>query len=214
MAGRRWVRGDVIAERQVWRDVVSCAIASIVVEDTPEHLVTFIATGAELDYTDEPYPAPSGRHPRWPSRAWTGHGTLVVTRPGDLYSVMHFWDGPDRAFKWWYVNIQEPLRRTPAGLDGQDLELDIVVSPDGSWEIKDDDVLEQRVDEGRYRRDEVAAIREVGARIVSDVLEPGTPWWGDRWVDWEPHPAWIEPRLPAGWADPPGTACPPWFTPA
>jgi hypothetical protein len=44
---------------------------------------------------------------------------------------MH-WEGAARAFGAWYVNLQEPFRRSRLGFDTQDLELDVVVSPDGS----------------------------------------------------------------------------------
>ena len=42
-----------------------------------------------------------------------------------------FWHGPERAFHGWYLNLQEPFRRTPQGYDTQDLELDIWVPAEG-----------------------------------------------------------------------------------
>jgi Protein of unknown function (DUF402) len=44
---------------------------------------------------------------------------------------MHFWRGEHDAFTCWYVNLEEPFHRTPIGIDFADLELDIVVLPDG-----------------------------------------------------------------------------------
>jgi hypothetical protein len=101
------------------------------------------------------------------------------------------------------LNIQEPWRPTEIGFDGQDLELDIVVAPDATWTIKDDELLDQRVDEGRWTADEAADIRAIGARIVRDVLEPGQWWWDRKWASWEPDPSWSVPTLPDGWREVP-----------
>ena len=84
---------------------------------------------------------------------WQGHGVLMLHRRGDPYSVWHFWTGDDRAFSAWYVNSKRPYELTSIGFDTQDFELDLVVSPDGSWRLKDDDLLDQRVVEGRFRLD-------------------------------------------------------------
>jgi predicted RNA-binding protein associated with RNAse of E/G family len=88
-----------------------------------------------------------------------------------------------------YVNVQDPFLKTPAGFDTQDLELDIVVTPDGSWSSKDDDVLEQRIAEGRFTPQQVAAIRAEGDRITS-TLADRTRWWSDTWAAWRPDPLW------------------------
>jgi predicted RNA-binding protein associated with RNAse of E/G family len=84
----------------------------------------------------------------------------MLQRPGDGYAVWVFWEGPERHFDSWYINLQEPFRRSELGYDTQDLELDIVVLPDLSWQLKDDDVSEERILEGRYT---VEQMREAGA---------------------------------------------------
>jgi len=76
----------------------------------------------------------------------------MVQRPGDHHAVWHFWTGPDREFACWYINLQTAFVRTAIGYDTQDLELDIIVLPDGSWTLKDLDVLDDRVAEGRISR--------------------------------------------------------------
>jgi predicted RNA-binding protein associated with RNAse of E/G family len=101
----------------------------------------------------------------------------------------------------WYLNLQEPFRRTGLGFDTQDLELDIVVSPDGSWRVKDDDKLEGWIERGRWTRDEVEAIRAEGRRLGRE-LDRGRRWWSDDWAIWLPDPKWPQPSIPEGWADP------------
>ena len=98
-----------------------------------------------------------------------------------------FWDGPERTFSHWYVNLQKPFERTAAGFDTQDLELDVVVWPDGRWELKDDELLDQRVREGRFTQDQARAIRAEAARITAE-LDAGRRWWDDAWAEWRPEP--------------------------
>lgn len=95
------------------------------------------------------------------------------------------------------------MRPTTIGFDSQDLELDVVVSTDGSWHLKDDDVLDRRVSEGRWTADEVAAIRVIGARIGSEVLETDQWWWDKTWADWQPDESMTVPSFPEGWTDVP-----------
>ena len=51
LSTQRWKPGDVVVRREVLNDGRSwCEIAVIVVEDTPELLATYIASGAPLRY--------------------------------------------------------------------------------------------------------------------------------------------------------------------
>ena len=115
-----------------------------------------------------------------------------------MHAVWVFWEGPERELGAWYLNIQEPFRRSSIGFDTQDLELDIVVSPDGSWRWKDDEELEGWIERGRWTAEEVEAIRAEGARVTAE-LEAGRRWWSDEWAAWEPDPSWPTPELPNGW---------------
>jgi hypothetical protein len=200
----QWQAGDVIVERQVWHGRVTAGFPTIVVECTDEHLVTYVAPGAPFGFPVDPiHPSPSGRHPWYGRPAWVGHGMLAVIPHGGDHSVMHYWHGDDRRFACWYINIQEPMRPTPIGFDSQDLELDIVVAPDRTWALKDDELLDQRVDEGRWTVAEAASIRAVGARIIDDVLEADAWWWDTKWASWEPDPSMVAPVLRDDWRDVP-----------
>jgi predicted RNA-binding protein associated with RNAse of E/G family len=122
----------------------------------------------------------------------------MLQRPGDAYAVWVFWEGPGRAFSRWYVNLQDPFRRTSVGFDTLDHELDLW-SPDGrTWHRKDDDHLDQRVAEGLFTPAEAAAIRSEADRLLAKLRTDGG-WWDEGWAAWEPDDAWPQPTLPPGW---------------
>jgi predicted RNA-binding protein associated with RNAse of E/G family len=128
-------------------------------------------------------------HP-WAGRErWQGHGVLMLQRPGDSYAVWVFWHGEEREFTSWYLNLQEPFRRTATGYDTQDLELDLILYPDGRIEWKDDELLDVRVEEGRFTQDQAGEIRTEGRRLEAELAARGH-WWDAWWALWEPDPVW------------------------
>lgn len=82
--------------------------------------------------------------------------------------------------------------RTPAGYDTQDLEVDIVVWPDGRWELKDVDLLADRIVEGRFTPELGAWILELASQLIGS-LEAGKRWWDPKWAEWTPDPRWDNP---------------------
>ena len=182
----RWNPGDTITWREVWHGTSWLEYEVRVVEDAPEQLVVYLAPGTQFAFPDDSWPWP-GEHP-WNrgDRRWTGHGVLKLYRPGDAFTVWAFWRGDERAFAGWYVNFQEPLRRTADGIDTCDQELDIWIEPDGTWEFKDDELLDGWVAKGRFTADEVARIRADGAR-VGEALDRREYWWDERWSAWRPE---------------------------
>ncbi len=171
----------MIVRREVRNDGWAWMQAPVsVVRDEPGLLATYLAEGTPFTFPPGPEVHP------WAGRgAWVGHGVLMLQRPGEAYAVWVFWDGPAREFAGWYLNMQEPFRRTPAGYDTQDLELDVWIPRGGSWELKDDDLLDVRVREGRFTQDQARATRAEAARITAE-LDAGHRWWDDAWAGWKP----------------------------
>ncbi len=187
---KRWQPGVSVVRQEVLNDGrVWLRFPVVVVRDDAELLATYVPEGTPFEFPEGDWPSPDGLHPWHGRREWQGHGLLMLQRPGDAYAIWLFWHGPDREFRGWYVNLQEPFRRTAEGYDTQDLELDIWVPLDGPWEWKDDELLEQRVQEGRFTAAQVAAIRAEGARIAAD-LDEGRRWWSGDWASWTPDPGW------------------------
>ena len=195
-----WTEGDWVVRREVLSNGPWLGVIAKIIEDSPEHLISYIPEKSPFGFPAGNWPTPSGEHPWADRQCWHGHGCLMIQKPQDAYAVWHFWNGPEREFACWYINLQEPFRRTAIGYDTQDLELDLIVYPDGRWELKDDELMDQRVEEGRWSKKRVADIRAVGSAIA-ERLQRGERWWQQEWRNWKPDPDWVVPaNLPAGWA--------------
>ena len=185
-----WSEGDVVLRREVLNDGRCwCRFPVRVVQDNDELLATYIAPAGRFDFPPGPWPIAGGLHPWHGKERWEGNGVLMLQRPDEAYAIWVFWFGAERAFRGWYVNLQEPFRRNGRGFDTQDLELDIVVPVDGPWEWKDDELLDVRVAEGRFTPEQAAAAREEGRRVGA-LLDAGERWWDDSWASWRPPDGW------------------------
>ena len=194
-----WRHGDVVLRREILNDGRSWAeVPVIVVRDEPELLATYIASGAPFRFPPGDWPTATGEHPWAGKTHWHGHGVLTLQRPGEAHSVWVFWHGEGRSFHGWYLNLQEPFRRTPFGYDTQDHELDIWIPRDGPWALKDDALLDERVREGRFTPEQAAEIRAEGRRLT-EALEAGDRWWDETWSLWKPDPAWPTPTFDLSW---------------
>jgi len=191
-----WSNGDIALLRFVRFGKVRKAFPHIVVEDSPELVASYLPVG-----TPTKAPVSEGRPIRgqadrdWElcDDRWHTVNELALVRWGTGHQVELLWDPETWAFKGWYVNIQEPLRRSSLGFDTDDLALDIWVEPDGSWRWKDEDELDALVEAGRFTPEEAGEIRAEGERVVA--ARP----WPTGWEDWRPDPAWRIPQLPHGW---------------
>ena len=165
-----------------------------VVEDTPERLAFWTCEGASMKLPADP----DGNRIRQQrddftlvDEVWRGNDSLRIAIPGAAHSVLLWW--VEGELQGWYVNLETPLRRTSIGFDYLDQKLDLVVRPDGSWRWKDEDELAEAVELGILDRDEAAAVRAEGERVLAAWPFP------TGWEEWRPDPEWEAPRLPAGW---------------
>jgi hypothetical protein len=134
---------------------------------------------------------------RWKIKTWQLHNVLEIVRPDDPYSVLGFWN-EDGKFVGWYINLQDPMRRTSIGFDSRDHYLDLIVGEDlASWIWKDEHELEWGVQMGFFTPDEAIQFRQNGEAVV-DLVKNGRAWWGE-WRDFVPDPSWAIPELPHGW---------------
>ena len=200
--GGRWSRGDQIVLREVHRGRIWAARPVTVVQDTADLIAVHMAVGTPWK---RPVAAHAGRPLRLQAQewlladdVWVDNDVLHLVTPGAAHAVLVCWAGSERRFAGWYVNLQEPLRRRRIGFDYLDQALDIIVAPDLSWRLKDEDELEQATALGIISREQAEAIRRETAAVIRRIEARAFPFDSD-WPDWRPDPRWQIPRFPPGW---------------
>jgi hypothetical protein len=188
--------GDVVLRREVLHGRPWSVTPTRAVLDGPDLLVVHTPPGTAFGFPPHPLP----HHWREKGRThWLGTGKLQLHRPGDAYSVDLYWDDDGR-FKGWYLNLQDPFRRTALGFDTLDHALDYWVPVGGGWEELDRDEFEEQVALGKYTAGQAEAIRATGEEVAA-MLRTGDTWWDPAWAGWRPDPDLPAPVLPAGWED-------------
>lgn len=96
---------------------------------------------------------------------------------------------------WWYINLEEPWRRTDLGFDSRDHDLDLSSVDLVAWQWKDEDELTWAVERGQYTRAQADAIRTAGEQALERCRRREPPFDQD-WAAWRPDRAWGIPCLP------------------
>ena len=197
--------GNTIVLREIWQGRVWSAKPVIVVQDTPEILALYLPPGT-------PYKQPrtlDGREVTPVTRVqgewlladnlWPEDGEcLRLVIPGEPYSVLVFWREAHNKFRDWYINLENPLYRTPIGFDYMDQLLDIIVKHDLSgWFWKDEDEFQEAQELGLISPERAKEICADGESVVEMLLSGNSVFNG--WEHWKPDPAWEKPNLPAKW---------------
>jgi len=197
--------GDVVAIRELWDGRIWFARPAIVVADEP-HL-TMLHVPPRVG-TKEPVGS-DGTPLRIPTKEWRlvdavrgDTWNLSFAFPGTAYAVILGFE-PAGGLREYYVNLQEPLMRSPAGFDTVEHLLDVTIRPDRTrWSWKDEDELAEAVRRGIFTEEDAAWFRFWGERAVEHVLLREPPFDRD-WSAWRPDPSWETPELLPGWDDPP-----------
>ena len=173
-----WNAGENILLRGVWHERLWFALPVTVVQDSHD-LIAFYwrANTPSKNYpvrkiskellADEQIDLIDGK--------WVTTDVLMLSKPGAAHGIMVMWESGHVKFNGWYVNLQEPLRRTPLGFDTMDQLLDIVITPDLSdWHWKDEDEFSDAVEHGVFSLKQAKAIREEGEHVVKTMLDDGS----------------------------------------
>jgi hypothetical protein len=130
---------------------------------------------------------------------WTETDVLSLVTPGASHSIDLMWETGHHTQRCWYIQLQEPLRRTPIGFDTMDQILDIMISPDRSqWHWKDDDEFSKAEAMGVYSHAQAKAIRAEGEFVITMLKSNSSPFC-DGWEKWIPPPEWTIPIFPESW---------------
>jgi uncharacterized protein DUF402 len=150
-----WKPGDEIAWRGIYRNRIWHAQTVIVMQDTSEELVVALLPGTEC-IAPEGYLTGknNGKHrwnfkdKIWESENYTWHTNrlLILLEPGKYYATMYFWHNTSNEFLCYYINFQLPFQRSHCGIDTLDLDLDLIINPDLSYEWKDIEDYHKAID--------------------------------------------------------------------
>lgn len=141
--------GDMVLYRELWGDAVMTALPMRVVSDSETRTVLYLAPDTAFRGARTPDGGPVTDLSNWVSKdlVWAGGSVIRIIEPGAWHCVdVEF--GPGGRFDGWYVNFQEPMRRTPIGIDTVDLVLDLVVEPGGRCSRKDEEDYAEAVARG------------------------------------------------------------------
>jgi hypothetical protein len=168
-----------------------------VVRDDEELVALYIPTGSTFMRWHTPEP---GRR-ELVEGEWR-RDVLRLMYPEKAYSIWLFWEGEGRPFTTYYVNFEEPYRRTAVGFDTNDHTLDIVVAPDLSWRWKDREEFEALVSGGTFSSEFGASVETAAAEVVQLIESAQEPFSGV-WPQWFPPEDWTKPVLHPHWQDEP-----------
>jgi uncharacterized protein len=201
----QWNNGDIIVFRSVSQKKIWYALPVFVVQDTPNLIALYWPAGTQGKWRMKPsgervtpqdvLVTPLGLI----DRTWDRTDVLMLITPGAAHAVYVMWEAGHKKLLCWYINLQDPIRRTPTGFDTGDHWLDIVISPDKfSWRWKDEDELEMAVASGIVKDEKARLIRKEGERAIKLILENRPPFC-DGWEKWSPPADWNIPGLPGDW---------------
>ena len=203
--------GEDVVVQEVWKGAVWAARPMTVVQDEDDLVALWFPKGTRWK---APIPSPESPHEEsrgarmatcLERREWVftdsewDVSTLVLMQPGDWHALWISWLDGDQHWGW-YVNLQEPFRRTEKGYETMDLALDVVIELDRTWRWKDEDELELFVERGVFGEAIADRIRDEGMRVALSAERNEWPF-DAPWPDWRPDRAWQTPVLPQGWSE-------------
>jgi predicted RNA-binding protein associated with RNAse of E/G family len=190
--------GQAAALREIWEGRIWSARAVTVVEDAEDQITLFIPAGAHWMA-----PFRDGRRLKLQEpgyelveQPYKAH-VLSFAWPGSSAAVLLFYES-DWSPSHWYVNLEDPLRRSPVGFDTLDHKLDAIVQLDGSWSWKDEDELAEIIERGLLDPGDERRLRAEAEDAIGLIVGRAPPFDRD-WFGWRPDPSWSEPALPEGW---------------
>jgi hypothetical protein len=193
--------GEPVLCRKLRDGAVMTALPMRVVSDSPERTVLYLAPDTAFRSARTPEGTKVRDLSNWVSTdlVWAGGSLIRLAEPG----VWHWVDvefGAAGEFIGWYVNFQEPFRRAGSRFDTVDLVLDLVVEPDRSWRLKDEDDFRRAVSDGHITAEVESRVRAEAERMTGVVAAGGPPFSEAEWLTWRPPADWTAPPLPEDWA--------------
>ncbi|MBN8583340.1 MAG: DUF402 domain-containing protein [Anaerolineae bacterium] len=183
-------------------DKVYWAFPTIVVQDSPDLIVLYMPAGVlgkDTDHKPTTKELLSLDEIKIADYQWKRTDVLMLIVPGEAFSTYIMWEAGTKNLDCWYVNLQEPIRRTSIGFDTMDNMLDVVISPDMSeWHWKDDDEFAAAQKIGFYSAEKAHEIWAEGERAVQLITKERRDLY-KKWEMWQANPEWELPILSPDW---------------
>jgi protein associated with RNAse G/E len=202
-----WQPGEVIPWRGIDRGRIWHVQPTILVKDSPGEIVMVLLPGTEC-IAEESYPKgkKNGKR-RWDfinrdwqlaKYTWKTNRLLLLFEPEKYYSTIFFWNDSSDDFLCYYINFQLPFKRHDCAVDTLDLDLDLVIHPDLTYEWKDEDDYQKAISHGVILPEWVQEIDIATSEVMERLEKRQYPFDGS-WLDWKPDETWSPPKLPANW---------------
>jgi predicted RNA-binding protein associated with RNAse of E/G family len=204
-----WKSGEEIAWRGVYKNRIWHANSTIVVKDSVEEIVLATLPGSECIAAEGYITGKRNAKRRWDyinsdwvleKFSWHTNRLLILTEPEKYYSTILFWDDKSNEFLCYYINFQLPFQRSQFGIDTLDLDLDLIIHPDLTFEWKDVDDYEKGIETGIILTEWVDQI-ELAKKEVFDRLAKREYPFDTSWLDWKPDSTWNPPKFPKTWLE-------------
>lgn len=201
-----WAPGSGVVWRSRPRGDVGYVFACLVVVDEPTMAAVLQPVGSTVMRRVAQRGGPQGRSMlpgTWSGErrktTWGGPATVRLHPVGEAYSVLRAWDAVRGQFLGWYINLEQPWRRTSVGFDSCDDVLDVVVSDDlAQCSLKDEDELDFAVEVGLLRPEEADRVRGAGTAVIAAVGARAWPFTEEAWERMRPPADSVPIGLPTG----------------
>jgi predicted RNA-binding protein associated with RNAse of E/G family len=129
---------------------------------------------------------------------WHTNRLLILLEPEKYYSTMYFWNDASNEFLCYYINFQEAIQRSHCGVDTLDLDLDLIINPDLSYQWKDVEDYQKAIEQRIIFPEWTQEIDTAEKEILEKLEKRQYPFNGS-WLNWLPDPSWSPLRLPKNW---------------
>lgn len=202
-----WKPGEEIAWRGIYKGRLWHGNSCIVVKDSDQEIVLTTIPGSECVAAEGYITGKRNAKRRWDYMdsewvlekfTWHTNRILILTEPGKYYSTILFWEDKSDEFLCYYINFQIPFQRSAFGIDSLDLDLDLIIHPDLSFEWKDVDDYEKGIEMGVILPEWVEQVESAKTELFDKLSKREYPFDGS-WLDWQPGEHRSPSKFPKIW---------------
>ena len=179
--------------QEIYQNKVWALRAVELVESSPDQIVVWCPRGSGLALHESYFSDSKFFHKnRWDiasnewsltAGTWQHTHVLTIKDPSKYYSIQYFWDAESSEFLFYYINFDLPYTKTSSGFSTLDLDLDLIVYSNGSFEWKDEVDYKNAAHDGFIKEDWYTSIELAREEVISLVESMSEPLDG-HWLNW------------------------------